>query len=165
VLKPGVLTFGPPELAPFLGTWIRDELSVSRKTANLTLGKEEFKKLYACGSHEELQRCLAADPALAEKYKRRLSLSGGQSFLLIAPRELTSHSTRPNGTPRTVTYPVLGVRKEARTTIVETTYRGSRMGLALRMTKEWLLVSERYYGRNAQLFPRSPVFRYYRVPT
>ncbi|HLY00971.1 MAG TPA: hypothetical protein VKR56_00590 [Candidatus Cybelea sp.] len=64
-----------------------------------------------------------------------------------------------------MTYPVLGVRKEARTTIVETTYRGSRMGLALRMTKEWLLVSERYYGRNAQLFPRSPVFRYYRVPT
>jgi hypothetical protein len=164
VLRPTVLTFGPPELAPFLGKWIRDEISVSRKVANLTLGKEAFKRLYACGSYEELQQVLAEDPGLAEKYKARLGLSGGESSLIIGPREITSDRSAPNGERRTVRYPVLGLRKEGRSTIVASTYRGSAMGLELRMRKEWLLVSERYVGRAAELFPRSPVFRYYRAP-
>jgi hypothetical protein len=30
------------------------------------------------------------------------------------------------------------------------------------MQKQWLLISERYSGREAQLFPRSPVQRFYR---
>ncbi|MGC9992627.1 MAG: hypothetical protein ABSD52_09595 [Candidatus Cybelea sp.] len=165
MLRPTVLTFGPPELAPFLGKWIRDEISVSRKVANLTFGKEGFKKLYACSSYGELQRCLTEDPELAEKYKRRLELSGRESALLIGPREITSDGSAPNSERRTVRYPVLGLRKEGRTTIVASTYRGSAIGLELRMREEWLLVSERYVGRAAELFPPSPVFRYYRAPT
>jgi hypothetical protein len=159
-----VLTFGPPELAPFLGKWIRDEISVSRKVANLTFGKEALKKLVACSSYAELQRCLAEDPELAEKYKRRLDVSKGESSLIIGPREITSDRISPNGANRTTRYPVLGLRKEGRTTVVTSTYRGGPMGLELRMRKEWLLVSERYFGRAASLFPRSPVFRYYRAP-
>lgn len=163
-MTPNVLTFGPPELAPFLGKWIRDEISVSRKVANLTFGKEGFKKLYACGSYAELQRCLGDDPELAEKYAARLGLSGGESSLVIGPREISSFGSSPNGEGRTVRYPVLELRKEGRTTIVATTFRAGPMGLALRMRKDWLLVSERYHGRAAALFPRSPVFRYYRPP-
>ena len=164
MLSPGVLTFGPPELAPFIGRWIRDEISVSRKVANLTFGKEGFKKLYACSSYGELQRSLAEDPELFEKYEARLKLSGGESSLVIGPREISSNRASPDGAGRSVRYPVLGLRREGRTTVVASTYRGSPMGLALRMRKEWLLVSERYYGRAADLFPRSPVFRYYRAP-
>jgi hypothetical protein len=135
-MTPTVLTFGPPELAPFLGKWIRDEISVSRKVANLTFGKESLKKLYVCNSYGELQRCLAKDPELGEKYKRRLILSGGESFLIIGPREITSNRISPNGTNRTTKYPVFGLRKEGRTTIVTSTYRGGPMGLELRMKKE-----------------------------
>ena len=164
MLTPGVLTFGPPELAPFLGKWIRDELSVSRRVGSVTLGKEGFKKLYACGSYEELQRSLAEDLALAEKYNARLKLSAGESYLVIGPREISSHRGSRDGEGRTVRYPVLGLQREGRTTIVASTYRGNPMGLALRMRKDWLLVSERYQGRAAALFPRSPVFRYYRTP-
>ena len=36
------------------------------------------------------------------------------------------------------------------------------IGYVLRMNNQWLLVSERYYGAQTRLFPRSPVFRYYR---
>ncbi|MGA2758686.1 MAG: hypothetical protein ABSF08_00010 [Candidatus Cybelea sp.] len=159
-----LLTFGPPELAPFLGKWIRDEISASRKVANLTFGKETLKKLYACGSYAQLQRCLAEDPELAEKYKRRLDASGGESSFIVGPREITSDRASPDGVNRTTRYPVLGLHKEGRTTVVTSTYRGGPMGLELRMRKEWLLVSERYFGRAATLFPRSPVFRYYRAP-
>jgi hypothetical protein len=105
-----LLTFGPPEFAPFLGKWVRDEIPVSRKVANLTFGKEALKKPYACSSYAELQRCLAQDPELAEKYKRRLEVSGGESCLIIGPREITS-DVSPNGTNRTTRYPVLGLRK------------------------------------------------------
>jgi hypothetical protein len=33
-----------------------------------------------------------------------------------------------------------------------------------RRQQGWLVVSERYYGRAAMLYPRSPVFRYYQDP-
>lgn len=45
-----------------------------------TFGKESLKKLYACSSYGELQRCLAEDPELGEKYKRRLILPEAKVF-------------------------------------------------------------------------------------
>jgi hypothetical protein len=126
--------------------------------ANTVFGKDDFKKLYGCRSIDALRECAAADPPLAEKYKARLQLSKGTQYLRIAPRTIVwVHATKDP-----TEYPVLGVAKEARSTIVKTLYRGSPVDWVLRMRHEWLLVSERYYGRAKQLFPRSPTFRWYR---
>lgn len=161
-----VIAFRPSPLSPFVGKWILDPLSVSRnKVVKSTLGAEGLKKLWACGSMEERAACVAADPELAARYTN-LRRTGGDSHLVVTLQSLTFTWWRgESAEPKTSAYPVMRVAMEGRKAIVHTISapeRGGRpIAYVLRRSQEWLLVSERYAGRAAQLFPRSPVFRYY----
>lgn len=160
-----VVTFPPPSpLDPFLGTWIRDPMSVSRnKVAKRALGEDGLKRLWGCRSIAELRHCLEADAGLAEKYAA-LCQSGAEGELVIARRTLTfSRRATRLAQARTVTSAITRVTAEGRMIIVHNAPRPAVSGHALRRRGEWLLVSERYAGRNALLFPPSPVFRYYRA--
>ncbi len=157
-----VVDLAPSPLGPFLGKWIRDPLSVSRnKVARRLVGAEGFKRLWACGSIDELRRCLASDPELARDYQACDHLSKGR--LVIAAKQLTWVEEGLGFPPgRTTSQTIAGVRAEGRKVIVRSSSAGRQIEHVLRMRKEWLLVSEQYLGERARLFPRSPVFRYYR---
>jgi hypothetical protein len=154
----------PSLLQPFLGTWIRDPMSVSRnKVTKRALGEEGVKRLWSCRSIAELRQCLQDDAVLAEKYAA-LCQSRMEGQLVIARRTLTfSRSATRFVEARTVTSAITRVAAEGRMIIVHNAPRPTISGHALRRKGEWLLVSERYAGGNASLFPPSPVFRYYRA--
>lgn len=161
-----VIDFRPSPLSPFLGEWLLDPLSVSRnKAVKHALGEDGLKKLWACGSMQERAEYLAANPELAERYKT-LRRSGTDSRLVVTQQSLTFTWPRA-GTPegKTSVFPVLRVAVEGRKAVVNTINgpeRGNQpISYVFRFSKRWLLVSERYTGRAAQYFPRSPVFRYY----
>ncbi|MGA8728185.1 MAG: hypothetical protein WB608_05485 [Terracidiphilus sp.] len=166
-----VISFTPSPLTPFLGKWVRDPISVSRnKVASRTLGEDGLKKLWACESMQECLLCLREDPALTEKYQALLQFGAfsGQNQIEITHRTIAwnDSSTRPNSAGTSVSQ-VIKVSAEGRKVVVEsislrTGVPARHIGYVLRMNKQWLLVSERYYGAQAGLFPRSPVFRYYR---
>jgi hypothetical protein len=162
------ISFPQSPLSPFLGEWIRDPMSVSRnKVARHTLGADGLTKLWAFGSMAELTEYLASDPKLEERYK---SLGGvsGQNRLVVTPQTITLNKSGGGSIPaRTSQFQVVRAVAEGKKVIAETieltgARRGQRMGYVLRMNKQWLLISERYYGAQARLSPRSPVFRYYR---
>jgi hypothetical protein len=162
-----VVAFPPPApspLDPFLGTWIRDPMSVSRnKVAKRALGEDDLKRLWRCRSIADLRQCLQEDAGLAEKYAA-LCQSGAEGRLVIARRTLTFSRTATGfAEARTVISAITRVAVEDRMIIVHNAPRPTVSGHALRRRGEWLLVSERYAGRNALLFPPSPVFRYYRA--
>jgi hypothetical protein len=154
----------PSPLEPFLGTWIRDPMSVSRnKVTRRALGDDGLKRLWSCRSIAELRQCLQDDAGLAEKYAA-LCQSRPEGQLVIARRTLTfSRAASQFAEARTVTSAITRVAAEGRMIIVHNAPRPTVAGHALRRKGEWLLVSERYAGRNALLFPPSPVFRYYRA--
>ena len=154
----------PSLLEPFFGTWIRDPMSVSRnKVAKRALGEDGLKRLWACRSIAELRQCLSEDAGLAEKYAA-LCQSGAEGRLVIARRTLTFSRTATRlAAARSVTSAITRVTGEGRMIIVHNAPRPTVSGHALRRKGEWLLVSERYAGRNALYFPPSPVFRYYRA--
>lgn len=155
----------PPSLLdPFVGTWIRDPMSVSRdKVARRALGEGGVRRLWSCRSIAELRQCLQGDAGLAEKYAA-LCRSGAEGRLVIARRTLTFSETATRFVEaRIVTSAVTRVVAEGRMIIVHNAPRSTVRGHALRWRGEWLVVSERYAGRNALLFPPSPVFRYYRA--
>jgi hypothetical protein len=157
-----IVYFTPPPLEPFLGTWIRDPLSVSRdKVAKRMLGEEGLRRLWSCGSMAELRRALRDDRALAEKYDA-LRRTGSEGRLVVDRRLMTWVEIATAYTPaRTRSAPITGIRAEGRIVVVQSG-RSTVSGHALRQKDEWLLVSERHSGRNAECFPRSPVFRYFR---
>ena len=154
----------PSLLEPFLGSWILDPMSVSRhKVTKRALGDDGLKRLWSCRSIAELRHCLEADAALAERYAA-LCRSRAEGQLVIARRTLTfSRTAMRFAEARTVTSAITRVTAEGRMIIVHNAPRPTVSGHALRRKGEWLLVSERYAGRNALLFPPSPVFRYYRA--
>ncbi len=160
-LMGNVISFSPSPLTPFLGKWVRDPISVSRnKVAKRTLGQDGLKKLWACGSMQESMQCLEEDSALAKKYQALLQLARltGQSYIEITLRTIVwaDSATGPNSTGTSVSQ-VIKVSAEGRKVVVES--------ICLRAgapDRQWLFVSERYYGAQARFFPRSPVFRYYR---
>jgi len=163
-----VLNFPQSPLTPFLGEWARDPISVSRnKVARRILGEVGLKKLWACGSMTELTQCLAADPELAEKHQALLRI-GVESRMVVTQQTIAWNNAETASLPaRTNTFQVVKVAMEGKKVIVDTielngARRGRRAGHVLRMNEQWLLVSEHYYGAQAQLFPPSPVFRYYR---
>jgi hypothetical protein len=168
-----VIEFTQSPLTPFLGNWVRDPASVSRnKVAKRVLGEEGFKKLWACGSIEELRECLDADPALSEKYQAVDRMSHGLTGtrMEISPQAIVwKNSGEVGDSTETRLFTVLRVTAEGRKVIVQTvdTSRGNRgkpAAYVFRMNKRWLIASERYQGANARLFPPSPTFRYYRHP-
>jgi hypothetical protein len=161
----------PDPLTLYLGKWMLDQISVSRnKISKKQLGEAGLKKLWACNSMEEMRHCLEVDPALAEKYRIRLHLggrTGGKDRMVITRETITKFDEGypPNISDTTSVFPILAVTTEGRSVVVQSfdRERGKPTSFVFRMKKEWLLVSLKYYGREAQIFPRSPVLRYYRV--
>jgi hypothetical protein len=170
---PNVIRFAASPLAPFVGRWVRDPLSVSRnKVVKRMLGADGLQKLWACDSIQDRTECLASDPPLAEKYEALLRLGGpaSESCLEVTLQTLTFNDAASASSPaKSSRYQVAKVTAEGKKVVVECVgleieRQGRRIGYVLRMNKNWLLVSERYYGPQAQIFPRSPVFRYDRPP-
>ncbi len=164
-----VISFSTSPLAPFLGKWELDPLSVSRnKVMKGRLGKEGLKKLWGCASMEERARCLGEDPELASRYHFVLGL-GRECTLVLTPKAITFIRAQSGaiGAKETV-LAVAKVAVEGKKAVVHTIdtrqeLLGRRIAYVFRMNKQWLLVSERYFGREAHLFPRSPIHRYYRT--
>jgi hypothetical protein len=161
-----VISFPQSPLTPFLGSWAIDPLSVSRnKVVKRRLGEDGLKKLWSCPSLQERALCLASDPDLAQKYQELLK-TGIQRYLVVTPQTITWNRMQSTHFPENTTVcPVLRVASEGRKAIVHTVDMRSgaqRVPVAyvFRMSGQWLLVSERYEGRRAQIFPRSPVHRY-----
>lgn len=162
-----VLSFRPSHLSPFLGKWLLDPLSVSRnKVVKRTLGDEGLKKLWGFSSVQERAQYLESDPELSDRYQSVLGLVR-TGHLVITLQALTWEYPESAALPAKISsYLVESIAKEGTKVIVHTIdtrpeLRGRRMAFVLRMNGQWLLVSERYSGREAQYFPRSPVFRYY----
>ncbi len=166
---PNVIRFAASPLAPFVGRWVRDPLSVSRnKVVKRMLGSDGLQKLWACDSIQDRVQFLAEDQSLAEKYQALLRLSGlaSESHLEVTLQTLTFNDAASASSPaKSSRYQVAKVTAEGKKVVVESVglgieRQGRRIGYVLRMDKNWLLVSERYFGTQAQIFPRSPVFRY-----
>jgi hypothetical protein len=163
-----VIEFPASPLSSFIGTWLRDPMSVSRnRFVKLVLGAEGLTRLWAFGSMQELTEYLATDPELAEKY-RSLGGPGSQSRLEVTSQSITFNQPGAGAIPqKTSSFQIVKAVAQGKKVVAETieltgARRGQRIGYVLRMNKQWLLVSEQYHGAQARLFPRSPVFRYYR---
>jgi hypothetical protein len=162
-----VIAFKPSPLQPLLGEWFLDPMSVSRnKSAKAKLGAEGVKTLWACGSIEELRQVALQDPILWRNYQ---SVCKGHTDdrVQIAAHGIVRISSNLNLMPPSVlVYPVMQIASEGQSVVVHSMdprpgARGRRAGYRLRMRKGWLYMSEVYYGREIDLFPRSPIFRYY----
>ena len=151
-------------LEPYLGTWIRDPLSVSRnKVAKRMLGQDGLRLLSGCGSMADVRLCLGNHVELAAKYEALCRL-GSEGRLIITKRDMTWTESETEFKPaRTANSAIVRVTTEGRSIIVHPPSARTVSGYALRKKNDWLLVSERYSGLNAIGFPRSPVFRYYRA--
>jgi hypothetical protein len=163
-----LIGFPQSPLSSFLGEWVRDPMSVSRnKVGKRMLGAEGITKLWAFGSMAELTEYLASDPELAQKYRAHAAL-GAESRLQITPQTITLSISGIGSIPAgTSQFQVVRAVAEGKKVIAETieltgARQGHRIGYVLRLNKQWLMMSEQYYGAQARLFPRSPVFRYYR---
>jgi hypothetical protein len=154
-------------LSPFLGEWLLDPLSVSRnKVMKKAMGEDGLKRVWACASMQERAQFLAANPDLASRYQSVLRISQ-EGRMVVTPQAITFDRSQIGTVPaRTSVYAITRVTAEGRKVIANTVdtrpeRRGHPIGYVFRMQKQWLLVSEQYYGREAQFFPHSPVHRYY----
>jgi hypothetical protein len=166
-----VVPFPQSPLKPYLGEWILDQISISRnKLSRLLLGEDGVKKLWACGSIEELRQLAADDPVLANKYQSLLR-NRTESRLKIASDNIAWNPPYGQSIPSIhFVYPVVRISPEGNAVVVHSLdpraeRRGRPAGLRLRMRKNWLLVSEEYFGRQADLFPRAQVLRFYPAKT
>jgi hypothetical protein len=171
-----LISFTQSPVTPFLGSWVRDPLSVSRnKVVRLMLGAAGLKKLWACDSIEERQKILAVDAALDDKYRAvaRLAQSATGSQMEISLHAIVWKGSENAFAPTTGAptaswvFQVVRVANTGRKVIVHAINarpekRGKPVAFVLRMSKQWLLMSEQYSPAQANIFPRSPVFRYYR---
>lgn len=84
-----VISFPPCLLEPFLGTWIRDPLSVSPdKVVKRMLGENGFDPPWRCGSIADIRQCLRDDVELAAKYAALCKL-GSEARLIISRHLIT----------------------------------------------------------------------------
>ncbi len=92
--------------------------------------------------------------------------TGGKDHMVIMRETITrfNEGYPPNIPDKTSVFPIMAVTTEGRGVVVQTfdRERGTPIGFVFRMKREWLLVSGKHYGRQTQIFPRSPIFRYYR---
>lgn len=163
-----LISFRPSPLSPFAGNWALDPLSVSRnKVVRRTLGAEGLKKLWAFPSIEDREQYLSTDPELAGQYRSVLQIVRPKT-LEVTLKTICWRDAQSGSQPAQETLlPVLRVSAEGRKAIVHSIdtnpgRRGQPLTYVFRLSKQWLLISERYSGRAAQLFPRSPVHRFYR---
>jgi hypothetical protein len=163
-----VISFRPLPPSPFLGKWLLDPLSVSRnKVVKQTIGEAGLKKLWACGSMEERAQCVADDAELANRYQSVVHLGRKKSLVVTLETICWSHAQGASLPAEEAVLPVMRVAVEGRKVIVHSVEtrpgrRGRPLAYVFRRQKQWLLVGERYSGREAQFFPRSPVQRFYR---
>jgi hypothetical protein len=171
LLMSNVISFTQSPLSPFLGPWVRDPLSVSRnRIVRLTLGADDLKKLWACDSMEERQEVLAADAALEDKYRAvtRLGQSAMGGQMEISLQAIVWKGSENSTSPAASwVFQVTRVAANGKKVIVHATNlrpekRGKQVAFVLRMSKKWLIMSEHYSPAQANILPRSPVFRYYR---
>ena len=162
-----VIEFRQSHLSPFLGEWLLDPISVSRnKVMKRVLGEDGLKQLWACASIQERTQCLAVDRDLTDRYQAAIRLAG-DSRMVVTPETVPFHRARGAAVPaKTSVYTITRVTTEGRKVTAHTVdtcteRRSHPVGYVFRMSKQWLLVSEQYYGREATYFPRSPVHRYY----
>lgn len=150
-------------LRPYFGLWRIDPLAVGRrKRSTSPLNDSGYAQLWKCASLEERSEVLADDAALAARYA--VLSARIDRTLEVTPGRLTFSGTS-DGTPRESAYPIVKVTSEGRSVVAQVISRGQLVGYVFRRQQGWLVVSERYYGRAATLYPRSPVFRYYQSPT
>jgi hypothetical protein len=157
-----VIALPQSPLRPYVGFWRIDPLSVGRrKKSTSPLNDPGYAMLWKCASFAERKDLLGTDPALAARYEalsarldRTLEVSSGR---------LTFSGIR-NGEPHESTCPIVKVTSEGRSVVAQVISRKQQIGYVFRRQQSWLVVSERYYGRAAMLYPRSPVFRYYQDP-
>lgn len=154
-----VIALPQSPLRPYFGVWRIDPLSVGRrKQSTSPLNDPGFALLWKCASFSERQDLLAADPALGARYEAR-SARIDRTLEVSAGRLVFSGTA--SGKPREETCPIVKITSEGRSVIAQVVTRQQLIGYVFRRQQGWILVSERYYGRAATLYPRSPVFRYY----
>jgi hypothetical protein len=155
-----LIPFPQNPLTPYFGVWCLDPLSVGRRKASTSpLRDPHFALLWKSASIAERHAKLAAHPALAQRYTALCDSRRGHK-LDVSAGFLVFQGTDFSAAPRI--YQVVKVTVEGRSVIAQVMARGQSVGYEFRRQQSWILVSERYYGRAAALFPRSPVFRYYR---
>jgi hypothetical protein len=103
---------------------------------------------------------LASDAALADRYAAQCT-SRAERKLEVSAAHLIFRNTDAAGLPRNESFPIVKITTEGRSVVAKVTTRGQCIGYVFRRLHSWILVSEKYYGRTAMLYPRSPVFRYY----
>jgi hypothetical protein len=107
---------------------------------------------------------------LANKYQNLLR-TRSESRLKIAPDNIAWNPPYGGSIPSIhLVYPVVRLSTEGNAVVVHSLdpraeRRGRPAGLRLRMRKNWLLVSEEYFGRQADLFPRAQVLTFYPAKT
>jgi hypothetical protein len=156
-----VIALPQSPLRPYVGLWRLDPLSVGRRRVSNALEDPGFARLWDCASVAEREALLAADPELAARYEARSTRI--DRTLQVSPARLVFSGTT-SGEPRESACPVVKITSEGRSVIAQVLSRGQLVGYVFRRRQDWLVVSERYYGRAATLYPRSPVFRYYQPP-
>ena len=92
---------------------------------------------------------------------RHCALQGPSANLRCRQPTLIFRNTDAAGLPRNESFPIVKITTEGRSVVAQVTTRGQCIGYVFRRLHSWILVSEKYYGRTAILYPRSPVFRYY----
>ena len=153
-----VIALPQSPLRPYVGLWRIDPLSVGRrKRSTSPLRDPGYALLWKCASFAERKDLLAADPALAARYEARnshidrtLEVSVGR--LIFSG---TSSAGSRSETPRESVCPIVKVASEGRSVIAQVVSRDQQIGYVFRRQQAWLVVSERYYGRAATLYPRS----------
>ena len=162
-----VIPFAQPFLKPFLGEWILDQVSVSRnKLSKLLLGEEGAKKLWACASIDEINQIVGADPELGDKYRAMLG-ERTEGRLTVAPAAILWTPPRAGLAVATVlSYPVMKIVRQGGAIVVHSLdprpgRRGRPAGLRLRLSKNWLMMSEEFFGRKAEILPQAPALRFY----
>jgi hypothetical protein len=103
---------------------------------------------------------LASDATLAHRYAA-LCTSRDERKLEVSAAHLIFRNTNAAGLPRNESCPIVKITTEGRSVVAQMTTRGQCIGYVFRRLHSWILVSEKYYGRAAMLYPHSPVFRYY----
>ena len=157
-----VIALPQSPLRPYVGFWRIDPLSVGRRKRSTTpLNDPGYAMLWKCASFAERNGLLAADPALAVRYEA-LSAKIDRTLEVSVGRLVFSGTG--NGASHESSCPIVKITSEGRSVIAQVISRGQQIGYVFRRRQDWLVLSERYYGRAATLYPRSPVFRYYRDP-